>query len=128
MKDKIIDALRNERSLTTKEIALKVGKTKAKDVQRTLNKLLRDDTIMKSKANNNLMWSLTIEQFDSNDELVKSFDDRNKFTQTTINHDSSDTFKNITVNEPMQTLNINQKEEIAFLRGEIKEKNDLIKS
>ena len=28
MEDKIIDALRNERSLTTKEIALKVGKTK----------------------------------------------------------------------------------------------------
>ena len=83
---------------------------------------------MKSKANNNLMWSLTLEQFDSNDEPVKSFDDRNKFTQTTINHDSSETFKNITVNELMQTLNINQKEEIAFLRGEITEKNDLIKS
>ena len=83
---------------------------------------------MKSKANNNLMWSLTIEQFDSNDEPVKSFDGRNKFTQTKINHDSSDTFKNITVNELMQTLNINQKEEIACLRGEIKEKNDLIKS
>ena len=82
---------------------------------------------MKSKANNNLMWSLTIEQFDSNDEPVKSFDDRNKFTPTTVNHDSSDTFKNI-ANELMQTLNINQKEEIAFLRGEIKEKNDLIKS
>ena len=44
------------------------------------------------------MWSLIIEQFHSNDEPVKSFDDRNKFTQTTINHDSSDTFKNITVN------------------------------
>ena len=64
MEDIIIDAVRNERSLTTKEIALKVGKTKAKDVQKTLNKLLKDDTIMKSKANN-LMWSLTIEQFDS---------------------------------------------------------------
>ena len=28
---------------TIKEITLKVGKTKAKDVQKTLNKLLKDD-------------------------------------------------------------------------------------
>ena len=58
MDNKIIDVLRKETSLMTKYIAIK----KAKDVSKTLNKLFKDDVLIKKKTNNNLLWSLKCKQ------------------------------------------------------------------
>ena len=85
MEQNIIDVLQNEGSLATKEIAIKVGYTKAKDIQKTLNKLLKSDVVTKRKVNNNLLWVLSNEQTDLVDAAFNSSVDKNKQTQTTTN-------------------------------------------
>ena len=128
MENKIIDVLQKEGSLATTEIAIKIGFTKAKDIQKTLNKLLKSDIITKRKVNSNLLWELSNEQIDLNDASLDRSENRNIQTQSTTKRDINSTTKDFTAYEFLEKINNNQKEEIAFLRNEIKEKNELIKS
>ena len=59
MDQKIIEVLRCDNGLSTKDIASEVGKKRASDIQKNLNKLLSAHVIVKEKINNNLYWSLT---------------------------------------------------------------------
>ena len=53
----------------TKELALVLGKKKAKEIQNVLNKLLKREIIKKTKVNNKLQWSL-VEINECNDESI----------------------------------------------------------
>ena len=66
MQEKILDVLKRNGPLKTIEIALQVGKNKAKDIQKILNKLLKRNIIAKAKVNKRLQWSL-VEPDNSND-------------------------------------------------------------
>ena len=82
MDNKIIDVLRKETSLMTKDIAIKISLKKAKDVLRTL----KDDVLIKKKTNNNLLWSLKCKQTNiSSDELSEGSDVKNKKNSIRIN-------------------------------------------
>ena len=86
MDNKIIDVLRKETSLITKDFAIKIGLKKAKDVSKTLNKLFKDDVLIKKKINNNLLWSLKCKQTNiSSDELSQGSKYKNKKNSIRIN-------------------------------------------
>ena len=59
MDAKIMDILYQEKSLTSREIALKIGLKRAKDVQNKLKELLNAEIVDKNKENRQVFWSLS---------------------------------------------------------------------
>ena len=58
MDAKIMDVLYKEKSLTSREIALKIRLQRAKDVQNKLKELLNAKIVYKNKENWQIFWSL----------------------------------------------------------------------
>lgn len=133
MENKIIEILQNG-VLSSKTIATKLGKRNVKDIQKTLNKLLNRHIIKKGKLDNNRLqlYSL-VDVNDSSD--VKNISDKNK---PAVNNGVNTTLKKLSQPEinPLRPsyqdllLGIvnSYKDEIIFLRNEIKQKNELIVS
>ena len=59
MDAKIMDILYQEKLLTSREIALKIGLKRAKDVQNKLKELLNAEIVDKNKENRQVFWSLS---------------------------------------------------------------------
>ena len=65
MEDKIKELLRNG-PLLSQEIATQLGKSRVKDIQKSLNKLLKAEIIHKNKIANRVQWSLADIIIDTN--------------------------------------------------------------
>ena len=112
-----------------------MGKPKVNDIQKTLNKLLKTGIVTKTRVQNLLTWALANTDVSNtvNDENISTQHDdisTHKNNETKINQDleSTSTPTNDSVYELLKLININNKEEILFLRNEMKQKNDLIAS
>ena len=58
LQEELLNVLKENGPLKTSELAWKVGKKKAKDVQNVLNKLHKRKIITKSKINTKLQWAI----------------------------------------------------------------------
>ena len=135
MEDKIKDLLQNG-PILNQDIAIKLGKRKTKDIQKCLNKLLKQDIIKKDKKDNRIQWSLVVhDDVYVNDVTGGNTSEKNKIVAT--NHESQRINKetqceqnlvNPSYQDLLQSINKSNKEEIDFLRNEIKQKNELISS
>ena len=134
MQETIVEVLMINGPLKTAELALKLGKKRAKDIQKVLNKLLKRNVIMKSKVNSKLLWSLM--EHSGNIDLDENLVEENVsgISLNGVNENicfdppvSNVTFANNS-HSFMEIINMNLKEEIKFLHKEIDSKNDLINS
>ena len=101
-----------------------------------MNKLLKTGIVTKTKVQNQLTWALAntddVSKAVNDDNISTQHDDistrKNNETQTNQDLESSSTPTIDSVYELLKSININNKEEILFLRNEIKQKNDIIAS
>lgn len=135
MENQIIEMLKQE-ILTSQDIALKLGKRKVKDIQRSLNKLLTQKMIKKDKIGNQFQWSLikADDEVKGGDVSVinifeESFQEQEKFYEHE-NQDAKlpeinpgDSYTNL-----LKLVNSNFIGDILFLRKEVERKNELIAS
>ena len=84
MEDKIKELLQKEGSLMGNEIAITMGKRKVKDIQKVLDKLLKNGIIKKSKIQNRLQWSLA-DELNTDIELNKMNGDGIKIYTDDVN-------------------------------------------
>lgn len=134
MEDKIKEILRNG-PLLSQEIATQLGKHRVKDIQKYLNKLLKADTIQKNKIANRVQWSLADINVDTKDVIgedthTENYNDDPKHINTHVSDQSQcgHGLMDYSYQDLLQSIILSHKEEILFLKNEIKVKNELIAS